>query len=370
MRTWTDRLIDAPALVALLGLMFVVSGVTLWFLELAPGAESAQEALFTLVMHVLFGGVILVLGIHLERSELSRDERFAVFVWCYGGFLFMLLLSVWGHLGSILDGVLTLSFASDFVVFTSLGGAFGVISGVNSGRAAKNHRLAERNRAQRETLALLTRLLSHDIRNDLSLVQAHAEMLAEQVSADASSSIEVILERIDQTDQLLATANTLVKSLDEDREFAVIDVSEVLRREAKAIRQDFPSLTVETDVQPGLRVRADSLVDQLFSNLLQNAAFHNDPEDLRIDISASQTEDTVTIVIADDGRGIPPDVRESCFELGHQGPESEGEGIGLYLVSRLAEVYDGSVALEESTEGGARFRIELPVPQGESMGGP
>lgn len=361
MREWEHRFIEASALVSLLGLAFVVAGVTLWVAALEPMAESPQEALFALVMHVLFGGVILVLGVHIERSELSKEERFAVFVWCYGGFLFMLVLSVWGHLGAVLDGTLTLSFASDFVVFTSLGGAFGVIAGVNSGRAAKNQRLAERNEAQRETLALLTRLLSHDIRNDLSLVQSHAELLTDHVDEKGSSSIEVILERIDETDQLLATANTLVKSLDEDREFTRIEVSAVLEHEANEITEDFPSVVVETEIQSGLQVEADNLIDQLFTNLLQNAVFHNDIEDLTVRVSAEAIDETVRIEIADNGKGIPPELREACFGLGERGPDSDGDGIGLYLVSRLAEVYGGSVEVDESWAGGARFRITLPA---------
>lgn len=364
MRQWESRLVEASVLVALLGLVFVVAGVALWVAALEPMAESPQAALFALVMHVLFGGVILVLGVHIERSELSKEERFAVFVWCYGGFLFMLVLSVWGHLGSLLDGRFTLSFASDFVVFTSLGGAFGVIAGVNSGRATKNRRLAERNEAQRETLALLTRLLSHDIRNDLSLVQAHAERLTDLVTGDGAESIEVILERIDETDQLLATANTLVRSLDEDREFTSIEVSTVLEREATAIAEEFPAVAVETDIRSGLWVEADNLIGQLFSNLLQNAVFHNDVEGLTIRVSAEATDETVRIDIADDGRGIPPERRESCFELGEQGPDSDGDGIGLYLVSRLAEVYGGSVEVDESWAGGARFRLNLPAYSG------
>lgn len=361
MRQWEHRLVEASALVALLGLAFVVAGVTLWVAALEPMAESPQEALFSLVMHVLFGGVILVLGVHIERSELSKEERFAVFVWCYGGFLFMLVLSVWGHLGAVLDRTLTLSFASDFVVFTSLGGAFGVIAGVNSGRAAKNQRLAERNEAQRETLALLTRLLSHDIRNDLSLVQMQAERLDTLVTGDGAEAVEVILERIDETDQLLATANTLVKSLDEDREFTRLDVSPVLEREANEIAEDFPSVSVESEIQPGLQVEADNLIDQLFTNLLQNAVFHNDVEDLTIRVSAEAVDEAVRIDIADNGKGIPPERRESCFELGEQGPDSDGDGIGLYLVSRLAEVYGGSVEVDESWAGGARFSIILPA---------
>jgi signal transduction histidine kinase len=184
MEGWRRRLIDASALVALLGLVYVVGGVTLWVTELAPESETAHRALYQLVVHVLFGGVILALGVHVERSELRPEERFSVLVWCYGGFTPMFLLRAWGHLGAIIEGAYTVAFVSDFVVFTSLGGAFGVIVGLNRGRATKNRLLAERNEDQRETLALLTRLVSHDIRNDMAIGKGYAEIVAEHVAEE------------------------------------------------------------------------------------------------------------------------------------------------------------------------------------------
>lgn len=358
-----SRLVDAPALVALLGLVFVVVGVSLWLTSLAPRATSPSDALFSLVMHVLFGGVILVLGIHVERSELPSEERFAVLIWCYGGFSLMFVLMVWGHLGEIADGMLTLSFVSDFVVFTSLGGAFGVIAGVNWGRATRNRLLAERNEDQRETLALLTRLLSHDIRNDLTVVKGYADLLTDHVDAEGHDHVEIIRERMTEIESLLETTSTLVKSFDEERDFDEVDLSSVLRTEVRTLKVDNPAITIEVDIPSGLVVKADSLVDQLFTNLLQNAVNHNEVDDLTVRVTAERVDDEVLVTVDDNGRGLPPEIRESCFDLGEQGPDSDGDGIGLYLVSRLAVVYDGSVTVDESPTGGARFQVSLPAAQ-------
>lgn len=358
---WKRRLIDASALVALLGLAFVIGGVTLWYMELAPAAESLHHALYELVIHVLFGSIILVLGVHIERSELLPEERFAVMLWCYGGFTLMFALSVWGHLGSILNGDLTVAFISDFVIFTSLGGAFGVIAGVNWGRATRNKLLAERNEEQSETLALLTRLVSHDIRNDMAIIKGYADILTEHIDDDGQSYVEVIQERIDDTVQLLEDTSTLVKSIDEERDFEPVDLSAVLEQEVATIREDHPDVTLETEIPEGITVSADSLIHQVFSNVLQNAVFHNDITDLAIDVTVQVVDDRVEVIISDNGEGIPPEVRENCFELGEHGPDSGGDGIGLYLVSRLTDIYDGSVDLDESPTGGARFHIVLPT---------
>ena len=361
MVSWRDRVVEASALVALLGLAFVLAGVGLWVTALFPQASTPSEALFELVMHVLFGGVILGLGIHVERSELHPEERFSVLVWSYGGFSLMFVLSVWGHLGALLAGQATLAFASDFVVLTSLGGAFGVIAGVNRGRATRNRLLAERNEDQRETLALLTRLLSHDIRNDLSLMLGHAEMLEGSVDEAGADRLEVIQRRMNEMATLLEAASTLVKSFDEERAFEPVDVSALLLEAATALAQDHRAVDVETDVDPGLAVEADALLDQLFTNLLQNAVNHNDPADLTVRVMAERDDEEVAVVVEDDGRGVPEEVRESLFDLGQQGPDSDGDGIGLYLVSRLAALYGGSVSVDDAPGGGARFEVRLPA---------
>lgn len=361
MQAWQRRLVDASALVAFLGLAFVVGGVVLWMVELAPAADTAHAALYDLVVHVLFGGVILALGVHVERSELVDEERFSVMAWCYGGFTLMFVLSFWGHLGSILAGELTVDFVSDFLVYTSLGGAFGVVAGVNYGRATRNQRLAARNEEQRETLALLTRLVSHDVRNDMAVVKGYAELLQETVDEAERETVDVIRDHVETTIELLEDASTLVKAIDQEREFEPIDLSEILAHEARSLKRDHPEIDVETDVPDGINVEADRLLHQLFSNLLGNAVAHNDVEGLTVSITAEQVGDSATVVVADDGRGVPDDVRDSIFELGERSADSDGDGIGLYLVSRLADLYGGSVDLEASSNGGARFRVRLPT---------
>ena len=357
---WRGQVANASVLVALLGLVFVVSGVTLWYTEFVTTAESTVELLYLLVMHVLFGGVILALGIHIEQSQLESEAQFSVIAWCYGGFTLMFALSVWGHLDAILSGRLTIEFASDFVIFSSLGGAFGVIAGVTAGRAEANKRLAERNKQQRETLSLLTRLVSHDLRNDMAIISGYTEMIDEHVDDEGQPYVEVIANRIDEAVDLLEDTGTLVKSINEERDLEPVDLSTTLTQEVTKIRENHPTVTLETEIQDGLTVTADSLLQQLFGNLLSNAVFHNDPDSLTIWVTATADEEMAEVVVSDSGTGIDPKLRERCFELGEQSEDSTGDGIGLYLVSRLAKIYGGSVDLDESNAGGARFTVTIP----------
>lgn len=247
------------------------------------------------------------------------------------------------------------------MVFTSLGGAFGVVAGVNHGRATRNQQLAERNEEQRETLALLTRLVSHDVRNDMMVVKGYAELLQEKVDDDDLDAVDVIYSHVDTTIELLEDASTLVKTLDEDREFEPIDLASVLAHEVQSLKRDHPAVEVETDLPEELTVEADRLLHQLFANLLGNAVAHNDVGDLTVSVHAERDGAWAEVVVADDGQGIPEELRDRVFELGDRGAGSDGDGIGLYLVLRLAELYGGGVTLEDSPAGGAQFRIRLPT---------
>jgi len=345
----------------MLGLVFVVSGVALWWESILPTTTAVHAALYELVVHVLFGGVVLALGVHIERSELSPNERFKVMVWCFSGFLFLLGLAVWSEIGTLLSGTVTRRFVSDVVVFGSMGGAFGVIAGVNHGRSVRNGRLAARNETQRETLVLLTRVLRHDIRNDMTAINGHAELLADHVEPEGESDLEVIQRRSQSVTRLLGDTDTLMETLEEEREFEAIDLTAVLDDEVASVADDHPAVEVNAEIPDGLWAMADGLVHQLFSNLLGNAVAHNDVEDLTIWVQATRDDDVIEAVVADDGTGIPEALRESCFELGQKGEDSTGDGLGLYLVSRLADVYGGSVTVDESRGGGARFVVTLPA---------
>lgn len=356
-------------LVAALGLVFVLGGVVLWWESLLPASGSVQGALHELVMHVLFGGVILALGVHLERSDLDPADRFAVMAWCFSGFVFLLALAVWGHAEALVAGGVTLAFVSDVLVLGSMGGAFGVIAGVNHGRATRNARLADRVEDQRETLVLLTRLLRHDIRNDMNVILGNAERLSAALCDRDLDPLDVIRHRSEAIVRLLSDTDALVETLDGPREFERTDLSRVLRAEVAGVADSNPEVRFRTEIPHGLTVIADGLVHQLFSNLLENAVAHNDPEGLTVRVEAVDRGDAVEVVVADDGVGIPAELREDCFELGEQGTDSSGDGLGLYLVSRLADVYGGGVELGESDGGGARFQVTLPAATAAASGG-
>jgi signal transduction histidine kinase len=103
-------------------------------------------------------------------------------------------------------------------------------------------------------------------------------------------------------------------------------------------------------------VLADDLLENVFSNLIENAIIHSGCKN--IEINVDEKEDEVIITIQDDGCGIPKEIADKIFEWGVKGKESKGSGLGLHLVKRIVEGYGGKILLKESQQGTV-FEIHL-----------
>ncbi|MBI3430972.1 MAG: two-component system sensor histidine kinase KdbD [Hydrogenophilales bacterium] len=105
------------------------------------------------------------------------------------------------------------------------------------------------------------------------------------------------------------------------------------------------------------------LMERVFCNLLENAAKYT-PAGSRIEIGARNEGDTVAIIVADDGPGLPPGREESLFEKFTRGQDESavtGVGLGLAIVRAIVQAHKGTVRAENRPEGGARFVITLPT---------
>jgi signal transduction histidine kinase len=122
-----------------------------------------------------------------------------------------------------------------------------------------------------------------------------------------------------------------------------------------------------TAVQPVQVVGDPDLLEQVFSNLLQNALRH---AATTVRLSGGRAGRTAVIAVEDDGRGIPSDKRVDVFERFFRLDESRdrddgGLGLGLSIVAEIVRAHHGSVRVGDSDLGGARFDVELPVETGD-----
>ncbi len=124
------------------------------------------------------------------------------------------------------------------------------------------------------------------------------------------------------------------------------------------IQSDMPSIAAE-------RVR----LNQVLQNFLSNALRYGRPEqgDFQITIGGERRDHDVRLFVSDNGPGIDEPYREDAFALFTRlSHDSEGTGVGLAIVKRVAEVHGGNVWIETTPGGGATFIISLPI---KSMAG-
>ncbi|WP_128476501.1 hybrid sensor histidine kinase/response regulator [Halorussus pelagicus] len=234
---------------------------------------------------------------------------------------------------------------------------------VRTMRYAIERKKNERELARRtEQLAILNQILEHDIRNDMNVVCGTGELLRERVDDDHAEFLDRMLENSEHVVELTETVSTLLETItgEQDPDLEPVDAGRILETELRKARSSHDDATFAVDGDlPSVSVRANSMLSSVFSNLLNNAVQHNDTDNPQIEVGVSVADDTVEIRVADDGPGIPSDRRDAVFGRGEQGIDSEGTGIGLYLVDTLVKQYGGSVHVEDNDPSGAVFVVEL-----------
>ena len=216
---------------------------------------------------------------------------------------------------------------------------------------------------QRDNLEILNQVLRHDIRNDIQLVLAHAELIATRCADDdIDSHVQTVLESADHAVELTTTARQMANvmlSTGESRRR--LDAVAPLRRVVREVQGEYPDAVVTTDLPATATVRADEMLETVFRNLVKNAIQHTDREVPSVDVAARVAGETVTVRVADNGPGVPDARKDEVFGKGETGLASSGTGLGLYLVKTLVDNYGGTVGIEDNEPTGAVFVVELPT---------
>jgi len=218
-----------------------------------------------------------------------------------------------------------------------------------------------------ERLEEFAAIVSHDLRNPLSVARGWLEMLEAEVEWDGDGApdrkaIAEMKSAFERMETLIDDLLTLSREGRKVEERTAVDAERVVERAWKSVETDDATLcngwteTIHAD---------ETRLVQVFENLFRNAVEHgpgaadergSDTDD-PVRVEVGPLADVPGVYVADDGRGIDPEVRDSVFEMGVTG--GEGTGLGVAIVDRIVEAHGWSLSVAETADGGARFEIRF-----------
>ncbi len=210
-----------------------------------------------------------------------------------------------------------------------------------------NRRATEQIVAQRDQLEEFNKMVSHDLRNPLDVMQGYLE-LAEQTGDP--EHFDRCQNALDRMESLVEDLLTLAEEGEGALETETVTLSELTAECWSLVATAEATLDVETEMQ----VRGDrGQLRQLFENLFGNAIEHAGPE---VHIRVGELADGDGLYVEDDGPGIPPADREQVFDDGYT-TSKQGTGFGLAIVKQVTDAHGWDIRVTDGVDGGARFEI-------------
>jgi len=210
----------------------------------------------------------------------------------------------------------------------------------------------------REREKFLHTLLRHDVRNKSVLVQGYLDLAKE---FDLTEEVE---EYIRRAKNVTANSKEIIdkvrklRKIEEKNKISEVKIKSILNQVVSDYDEELKQNDIDLDLDgKDKTVKGGSLLEDLFSNLIENSIRHSDCNKIKINIRSEDDECIVTL--EDDGKGIKDEDKNRIFEKGYKYGESGGTGLGMYLVKEIVESYGGSVEVKDSELGGARFDVHL-----------
>ncbi len=210
-----------------------------------------------------------------------------------------------------------------------------------SDRKAREQELESTN----ERLEQFADIVSHDLRNPLTVAQGHLELARDAAPSEHHDAVATALERMEG---LIEDLLRLAKQGGTIEEFHTVDVAEIAEQSWQNVTTGDCELVTAID-RP---IRADRFqMAQLLENLIRNAVEHGGET-----VTVGDLETDSGFYIEDDGPGIAESRREQVFQTGYSTAD-EGFGLGLSIVADIVAAHGWNITVTDGSDGGARFEI-------------
>ena len=228
--------------------------------------------------------------------------------------------------------------------------------------------------AENEQLrANLLRAISHDLRTPLTAISGNASNLISNASSfDEQTKLSIYNDIYNDSMWLINLVENLlsITRLEEGRmnlNFTAELIDEVVAEAVKHVhmRQGGQKITVVHKDEFLLAKMDSRLIVQVIINILDNAIKYT-PKDSMITITTEKQKDKAIISIADNGAGIPDELKERVFDMFYTGANKMADsrrsiGLGLALCKSIISVHGGEIFVKDNVPSGAIFTFTLPI---------
>lgn len=214
-----------------------------------------------------------------------------------------------------------------------------------------------------QRLAVLDRVLRHDIRNAVNVIEGNASVL-QQERPDGSDAADRIVARARQLERMSEKARDVTEVLRADGTVRPVDVVEMLDRQRGRFQRDDPGCEFVLETPTTARVPGDERVEIALREAIQNAVEHGQRQQTaegtsKVFLRVEHESDHVVVDVADTGPGIPereqrPLRAETETSLRHT------SGIGLWAIHWLVRSLGGEVTIADRDPNGTVVTMKFP----------
>ena len=210
-------------------------------------------------------------------------------------------------------------------------------------------------------LGEMAAVVAHEVKNPLTGIRGAIQVIGSRLppaSKDAAVAKEIVA-RVDALNELMK--DLLLFARPPQLKPAPVDLVELLRTVADLVKLDpsVPELRIQVEGSSAPIVGDVELLKIVMQNLILNSA-HATQGRGSVRVSVEASNEGVQVTIADNGPGIPPEVRDRLFTPFFT-TKSRGTGLGLSTAKRLVEAHAGTIGIECPPDGGTIVTIQFPV---------
>lgn len=224
-------------------------------------------------------------------------------------------------------------------------------------------------RQRRERLRVLSRTLRHDIRNQLTVINAGTRELLDRLDGEAAEQAEMAVDAVDEIQRMSEQTRRVEQQIAGDSVPGRRELGAVVEDAAAAVRREYPDATVTVTVPEPVYGDVTGAFPAAVEGVVRNGIEHNDQTEPAVEVTIAESLDGeyLDVRVADDGPGIDPEEVEIVERSGQIDQTTHLDGLGLWTARWVLQNSGGDLEFTSNTPRGTVVTLRVPRSDGQSV---